>query len=72
MKASLLLLKGEEILGTKKLSSGGPLSAITLPLVRGGKATPGTLQKEGKGQLVFVYRGLHCPYANNISRNWKA
>jgi len=49
MKASLLLLKGEEILGTKKLSSGGPLSAITLPLVRGGKATLGTLQKEGKG-----------------------
>jgi peroxiredoxin len=47
--------------GTKKLSSGGPLPAITLPLVGGGKATLGTPQEEGQWQLVFVYRGLHCP-----------
>jgi len=48
-------------LGTKKLTSGGPLPAITLPLVGGGKATLGRPQKEGQWQLVFVYRGLHCP-----------
>ena len=48
-------------MGTKKLSSGGPLPAITLPLVGGGKATLGTPQEEGQWQLVFVYRGLHCP-----------
>jgi peroxiredoxin len=47
--------------GTKKLSSGGPLPAITLSLVGGGKATLGTPQEEGQWQLVFVYRGLHCP-----------
>ena len=60
-RATPSLLKGGGILGTKKLSSGSPLPAITLPLVGGGEATLGTSQKEGKWQLVFVYRGLHCP-----------
>ena len=46
---------------TTKLSSGEPLPAITLPLVGGGEATLGTPQQQGNWQVVFIYRGLHCP-----------
>ena len=46
---------------TKKLSSGGPLPTITLPIVGGGTATLEKPQKEGNWKLVFVYRGWHCP-----------
>jgi peroxiredoxin len=46
---------------TTKLSSGSRLPAITLPLVAGGKVTLGQPQKKGNWQVVFVYRGLHCP-----------
>jgi len=48
-------------MATKKLTSGSQLPEITLSLVGGGKATLGKPQKEGNWQLVFVYRGLHCP-----------
>jgi len=48
-------------MGTKKLSSGGRLPEFTLSLVGGGKVTLGKAQKEGNWQLVFVYRGQHCP-----------
>ncbi|MDH4195580.1 MAG: AhpC/TSA family protein [Nitrospirota bacterium] len=48
-------------MGTKKFSSGSRLPPITLPLVGGGTVTLGQPQKKGNWQLVFVYRGLHCP-----------
>jgi peroxiredoxin len=48
-------------MATKKLSSGSRLPPITLSLVGGGKVTLGKSQKEGDWQLVFMYRGLHCP-----------
>lgn len=44
-----------------KLSSGGRLPELTLPLVSGGEVTLGHPQKKGNWQVVFVYRGLHCP-----------
>jgi peroxiredoxin len=46
---------------TEKLSSGSQLPAISLSLVGGGTVTLGKPQKEGHWQLVFIYRGLHCP-----------
>jgi peroxiredoxin len=46
---------------TSKLSSGSQLPACTLSLVGGGSVTFGQPLKEGDWQLVFVYRGLHCP-----------
>ena len=46
---------------TKKLSSGSRLPEIILSLVGGGNMTLGKAQKEDNWQLVFVYRGLHCP-----------
>lgn len=48
-------------MATQKLSSGSRLPAITLPLVTGGQVTLGQPQKKGHWQLVFVYRGQHCP-----------
>jgi peroxiredoxin len=48
-------------MATTKFSSGSRLPAITLPLVGGGKVTLGQPQKIGNWQLVFVYRGQHCP-----------
>ena len=48
-------------MATQKLSSGSRLPAITLPLVTGGKVTLGKPRKKGHWQLVFVYRGQHCP-----------
>lgn len=48
-------------MATQKLSSGSRLPVITLPLVTGGKVTLGQPQKKGDWQLVFVYRGKHCP-----------
>lgn len=48
-------------MATKKLSSGSRLPEFTLSLVGGGTVTLGKPQKEGNWQLVFVYRGLHCP-----------
>lgn len=46
---------------SNKLSSGSQLPAITLSLVGGGKVTLGKSGQEGNWQLVFVYRGQHCP-----------
>ena len=46
---------------TMKLSSGNPLPVITLPIVGGERVTLGKSQKKRFWQLVFVYRGLHCP-----------
>jgi len=48
-------------MATKKLSSGRRLPEVTLPLVSGENVTLGQPQKEGNWQLVFIYRGLHCP-----------
>jgi peroxiredoxin len=48
-------------MATKKISSGSRLPTITLPLVGGGKVALGQPQKKGNWQLVFVYRGQHCP-----------
>ena len=48
-------------MATKKLSSGSRLPQITLSLVGGGKVTLGQPQNKGNWQLIFVYRGLHCP-----------
>ena len=46
---------------TNKLSSGSQLPEITLSLVTGGEVNLGKPQKEGNWQLIFIYRGLHCP-----------
>lgn len=46
---------------TKKLSSGSRLPEFALPLVGGGTVTLGKPAKKNHWQLVFVYRGLHCP-----------
>ncbi len=51
-------------MATTKLSSGSRLPEFTFPLVGGGKATLGKPQKEGNWQLVFAYRGQHCPVCN--------
>ena len=50
-------------MGTK-LTSGGTLPALTLPLVGGGQITLGTTSSPGRWQVVIVYRGLHCPLCN--------
>lgn len=47
-----------------KLTSGGILPALTLPLVGGGETTLGKPSKSGAWQVVIVYRGLHCPLCN--------
>lgn len=46
---------------SNKLTSGGNLPAITLPLVGGGEATLGQTQDSSVWQIVIIYRGLHCP-----------
>jgi len=46
---------------TKKLTSGGKLPSFTFPKIGGGEITIGKAQAAGNWQLVFVYRGLHCP-----------
>ncbi|MBK1834608.1 peroxiredoxin-like family protein [Roseibacillus ishigakijimensis] len=46
---------------SKKLTSGGTLPAITLPLAGGGEATLGQTRSEDVWQIVIIYRGLHCP-----------
>lgn len=48
-------------MATKKLSSGSRLPAFTLSLVGGGTVTLGQPQKKDNWQLVFIYRGQHCP-----------
>ena len=48
-------------MGTKKLSSGSRLPDFTLPLINGGTVTLGQPRKQGNWQLVFIYRGFHCP-----------
>lgn len=48
-------------MATTKVSSGSRFPAINLSLVGGGKVTLGQPQKKGDWQLVFVYRGQHCP-----------
>ncbi len=48
-------------MATTKFSSGSWLPAISLSLVGGGKVTLGQPQQKGDWQLVFVYRGQHCP-----------
>ena len=47
-----------------KLTSGGTLPALTLPLVQGGEITLGNTTKPGAWQVVIIYRGLHCPLCN--------
>ena len=46
---------------SRKLTSGGTLPALTLPLVGGGEITLGYTGWLGAWQIVIVYRGLHCP-----------
>lgn len=48
-------------MATQKLSSGGRLPELTLPLVGGGDVTLGKPANKENWQLVFIYRGLHCP-----------
>ena len=48
-------------MATTKLTSGGVLPSFTLPLVGGGEITLGTPKDAANWQLVFVYRGFHCP-----------
>jgi len=48
-------------MATTKLSSGSRLPAIGLPLVGGGEVPLGQPEKKGNWQVVFIYRGLHCP-----------
>jgi peroxiredoxin len=48
-------------MASTKLSSGSRLPEFTLPLVNGGEVTLGHPQQEGNWQVVFIYRGLHCP-----------
>lgn len=47
-----------------KLTSGGALPAMSLPLVGGGEATLGRPTQPGRWQVVIIYRGLHCPLCN--------
>ena len=47
-----------------KLSSGGKLPAMNLPLVGGGTVTLGGAKVPGRWQIVIVYHGLHCPICN--------
>jgi len=47
-----------------KLTSGGELPAISLPLVGGGTVTLGKVASPGNWQVVIVYRGVHCPVCN--------
>ncbi len=54
---------------TKKISSGSQLPKITLALVAGGEVTLGKPQKPGNWQLIFVYRGLHCPLCKKYLKN---
>ncbi len=49
---------------TKKLTSGGQLPPLTLPLIQGGEITLGKASQAGNWQVVFIYRGLHCPLCN--------
>ena len=49
---------------TTKLTSGGTLPALTLPLVQGGEITLGKTTSSGAWLIVIVYRGLHCPLCN--------
>ncbi len=46
---------------TQKLSSGSRFPEITVPLVGGGEVTLGKPEKKDNWQLVFLYRGFHCP-----------
>ena len=46
---------------SKKFTSGGELPSFTFPQVGGGNITIGRAQTNGNWQLVFVYRGFHCP-----------
>ncbi len=46
---------------TQKLSSGSQLPEINLSRVGEGAVTLGKPEKVGNWQLVFIYRGLHCP-----------
>ena len=46
---------------SKKLESGSVLPAISLSLLGGGTVTLGKRTDPANWQLVFVYRGLHCP-----------
>lgn len=48
-------------MNSKKLSAGSELPDITLPLAVGGQIALGKSQKMDHWQIVFVYRGLHCP-----------
>lgn len=47
-----------------KLTSGGTIPPLTLPLVGGGDITLGKTNTPGAWQIVIVYRGLHCPLCN--------
>ena len=48
-------------MATMKFSSGSRLPALVLPLVGGGTVMLGQPQVKGRWQLVFIYRGFHCP-----------
>ena len=44
-----------------KLTSGGAMPAITLPLVCGDEATLGQTSASNVWQIIIIYRGIHCP-----------
>ncbi|ADE55805.1 alkyl hydroperoxide reductase/ Thiol specific antioxidant/ Mal allergen [Coraliomargarita akajimensis DSM 45221] len=56
--ASLLVINR---MNSMKLRSGGTIPAITLPLLGGGRVTLGQRRYPENWQVIFVYRGLHCP-----------
>ena len=50
---------------SQKLTAGGNMPEITLPAVGGGEAKIGGI-RDG-WQMIFIYRGLHCPICKNYA-----
>lgn len=48
-------------MATQLFLSGGKLPDYSFPLVGGDEGTFNKVDKEGRWQVVVVYRGLHCP-----------
>lgn len=52
-----------------KLTSGGTLPALNLPLVGGGEALLGQPTTPGNWHITFIYRGLHCPICHQYLKH---
>ena len=53
-----------------KLTAGGAMPEITLPVVGGGEAKIGGTRD--RWQMIIVYRGLHCPIGKNYTARVEA